>query len=690
MNSNDIAIVATSCLLSGAKNPDEFWDICLNEKSQVRTISDGRLRKFLYCEDADPSTDKIYTKLACEIQGDRFDFLPEKFKADSPSYNRLHSYILNCMEQLKSKTRFPESRRVDMILGNMNPDTDHELKTVSDEKQIYMNDLLKKFSDKPKKDKDWIRECVNYTIDQQTIGVNNSPWHFFVSHVLNTVKNSYQFKGEFHTVDAACASSIVALEIAAQRLKLGLCDCAIAGGAESNLGNGTYIIFSKVGALAKNHSLPFDRRSEGLVQSEGAVLFVLKRIEDALNDKDQILGVIRSISGNSDGRSASLFQPNVDGQMRVYKNIYPSLRQLDYLEAHGTGTQVGDEVEKTSVSVFFKGHRFPVGSTKALFGHTKGAAGATGILKVLCAMEKKIIPGSKYCEESLFTESEDSPYINREPIRLSEDRPLRMGVNSFGFGGTNYHVLIEEWQDSSKVLDTKSYAPIPIYVVSEASMDITSFEKKDFLKQDFPFKLPPKSVEAIDKTQLGALLTAWNCIQSIGPIWKTIPKNKINVVSACTLFLEQGFEIMARLTYEIIASHSEKEMPENPFNDELREYVNESIRSQYSPLNEDSATGVLNNVIAGRVCNIFDLHGKSYNIDKDLASIPVCLEAIKNDLIINPDQLYIFIGVNEELSADQLKTQRNGVSARILTTEEFALSYELPLKGTLSLKGIST
>ncbi|MES2857100.1 MAG: polyketide synthase, partial [Bdellovibrionota bacterium] len=365
------------------------------------------------------------------------------------------------------------------------------------------------------------------------------------------VAKHFGINGEHFLIDAACASSIVALEMALQRLKLYQSDLVIAGGIESNLGFGSYVAFSTVGALAKKDSLPFDERSTGIVQGEGTVLFALKRLEDAVRDGDHIHGVIKSVAGSSDGRSASLFQPNANGQEVVYKKIYGDSRDLCYLEAHGTGTQVGDKTEMESITSFFAGKRFPVGTAKAVVGHTKGTAGAVGVLKSLFILKEKVIPASAYIEQSVF--KGEGPYINSETTPIDTSRPARIGVNAFGFGGTNYHLLLEEWNPGASINVMPKTEKQPIVSVAEATVDLESFSSDGFLDNGFPFRLPPNAVDATDEVQLAGLLASWKCIQTLGKRWNFIDKQKVNVVSACTLFLDDIDGSMHRMAYEIFS-----------------------------------------------------------------------------------------------------------------------------------------
>ncbi len=295
-------------------------------------------------------------------------------------------------------------------------------------------------------------------------------------------------------------------------------------------------------------------------------------------------------------------------------------------------------------------------------------------------MKHRLVPGSSYVTESLFAEKA-GPYVNVEKVKLP-DEPLRLGVNSFGFGGTNYHLLVEEWRADSKIEKATKPMMVDPVIVAEARMELAGFNREDFFKYDCPFKMPPKSAAGIDKAQLIALITSWQCIKSLGAQWNWIPKESINVVSACTLGLDQVFELADRLIFEIVARYGESHYKNHPLSQKIRRFVNDEVEKLYAPVNEDAATGILNNVIAGRVSNAFDLFGKSYNIDKDIASVPVTMEILRNELRVNPDQVFIFVAIEETLSADKFRTDRHAVTTRIVTSPQFALQNELNAIGS--------
>lgn len=689
--SNDVVIVAAACVLPGAASVDEFLENCSSKKMIRGAVSEARVKRYLLSEEKASDQDRIYSNLAVEIPRERVDEMLAENGLSEKTDSRLDAYTFECVRQLLAKVpASSRTARTDLILGCMNPDPDYQVDIVESYRGQYVEEISKTFSGNDSKLAATLSALVHKTVDEIVEGAQKNADRFFVSNTLNRVATKFGFTGERYVVDTACASSLTAIDLSIQRLKQYQSDFAISGGIESNLGHGPYIIFSKVGALATENSFPFDKRSEGLVQGEGAVMFGLKRLEDALRDDDSILGVVRSVTGGSDGRAASLFQPNVAGQTLIYKKAYGEHRRLDYIEAHGTGTAVGDQTEAESLRSFFAFNKIPVGSVKSLIGHTKGAAGAAGLLKCLNMMQTRVVPGSSYIEDSSFGgDDEAGPFVNREDHRLSDEHPLRMGINSFGFGGTNYHLCIEEFSPDANVTKVDAPKAVRMVVCAENSLDLETFERDEFLKSEFPLRLPPKSIAAIDKVQLGALLTTWKCIKQLGGEWHFLPKEKIGAISACTLGLDQSFEMIHRLAYEMMAFVAETDHKDAPFTKELRAYVEDTLKTRYAPINEDSATGILNNVIAGRICNLFDLYGRSYNIDKDTASVPVALAAIQNELNTDPDQIFIFVGVEEAKEASSCKTTRKKVTTRILTSESFAKQHELIARSELGVSYVN-
>ena len=258
------------------------------------------------------------------------------------------------------------------------------------------------------------------------------------------------------TVDTACSSSLVAVHLAVQGLRTGACRAALAGGVNVVLSPKTTMTLSRAKMMAADgRCKAFDARADGFVRAEGCGLVVLKRLADAVADGDRVLAVIRGSAVNQDGRSNGLTAPNGPSQVSVIRaaiadaGVEPA--DVSYVEAHGTGTSLGDPIEAQALGAALGGERRPdnrlmIGSTKTNFGHLEAAAGIAGLLKVVLSLQHGEIP-------PLLHLTEPNPYIPwaELPIDIPTQRTRWAppngrriaGVSSFGFGGTNAHIVVE-------------------------------------------------------------------------------------------------------------------------------------------------------------------------------------------------------------------------------------------------------
>ncbi|HWL92222.1 MAG TPA: beta-ketoacyl synthase N-terminal-like domain-containing protein, partial [Phycisphaerae bacterium] len=280
-----------------------------------------------------------------------------------------------------------------------------------------------------------------------------------------------------YTLDAACASSLYAIKLACDELRAGRANAMLAGGVSRPDCLYTQMGFTQLRALSKSgRCAPFDESADGLLVGEGAGLVLLKRLDDAVCDGDEIYGVIRGI-GLSNDIGGSLIAPDSEGQLRAMNEAYSaagwSADDVDLMECHGTGTPAGDGVEIMSLRSLWRhvdapaGH-CPIGSVKSQIGHLLTAAGAAGFIKMLLAMRAEVLPPSINFERATrHAELESSPFriqTRAEGWRRRSDRlPRRAAVSGFGFGGINAHVLVEEWLDSSlnEALKDKPPTSIP-------------------------------------------------------------------------------------------------------------------------------------------------------------------------------------------------------------------------------------
>ncbi|WP_433228227.1 beta-ketoacyl synthase N-terminal-like domain-containing protein [Micromonospora sp. CA-248260] len=270
------------------------------------------------------------------------------------------------------------------------------------------------------------------------------------------VANRLDLRGPAYTIDAACASSLIAVDQGITELVNGRLDAVLAGGVHHVHDISFWSVFNQLRALSRQGEIrPFDAAADGLLIGEGTGVVVLKRYADAVRDGDRVYAVIRGSGVSSDGKSASMFNPAVSGQVLAIRRAWEAAGldptapdALGLLEAHGTGTPTGDAAELTTVAEVFGpytgGPRPVIGSVKSMIGHTMPAAGVAGLIKAALAVHRGVLPPTLHCE----TPRKEMAATRFAPIDTARpwesDGPRRAGVNAFGFGGINAHLIIEQ------------------------------------------------------------------------------------------------------------------------------------------------------------------------------------------------------------------------------------------------------
>ncbi|MDB9311357.1 SDR family NAD(P)-dependent oxidoreductase [Aphanizomenon sp. CS-733/32] len=278
--------------------------------------------------------------------------------------------------------------------------------------------------------------------------------------ISGRIANRLDLGGMNCVVDAACASSLGALRMAVSELVEHRADMMITGGVDTDNSIFAYMCFSKTPAVSPGEKVrPFDADADGMLLGEGVGMLVLKRLEDAQRDGDRIYAVIKGVGSSSDGKYKSIYAPRAEGQInalnRAYIDAEISPASIGLIEAHGTGTMVGDPTEFTSITSVFgennpKKQHIALGTVKSQIGHTKAAAGAASLIKAALALHHKVLPPTiNISTPHPKLNIENSPfYLNTEtrPWVSHPTQPRRAGVSAFGFGGTNYHVVLEEYE----------------------------------------------------------------------------------------------------------------------------------------------------------------------------------------------------------------------------------------------------
>ena len=313
-----------------------------------------------------------------------------------------------------------------------------------------------------------IAEDVVQRISDSYVGWQENSFPGLLGNVAaGRVANRLDLGGTNCVVDAACGSSLAAIHLAGLELSAGLSDMVITGGVDTFNDIFMYMCFSKTPALSPSgDAKPFDADCDGTILGEGLGMLVLKRLADAERDGDRIYAVIKGMGTSSDGRSSAIYAPRAGGQKLALQRAYEAAgvepATLGLIEAHGTGTKVGDATEISALTDVFKGTEqqgswCALGSVKSQIGHTKAAAGVAGMIKAAMALHEKVLPPTIKVTQPLESAAPGrSPfYINtrKRPWLPSATHPRRAGVSALGFGGTNFHCVLEEHGKAKPAVD---------------------------------------------------------------------------------------------------------------------------------------------------------------------------------------------------------------------------------------------
>jgi acyl transferase domain-containing protein/NAD(P)-dependent dehydrogenase (short-subunit alcohol dehydrogenase family) len=297
------------------------------------------------------------------------------------------------------------------------------------------------------------------------------------------IANRLDLRGTNCVVDAACASSLGAVNLALLELSSRRCDLAVTGGVDAFNDIFMYMCFSKTPALSPSgDARPFDADADGTILGEGLGILVLKRLADARRDRDRIYAVIRAVGSSSDGKGQAVYAPSAGGQVRALRSAYAladvSPATVELVEAHGTGTRVGDATELEALEEVYRAHRHDpawcaLGSVKAQVGHTKAAAGAAGLIKTALALYHKVVPPNAKIRRPIDSlASGESPFYltkSARPWLSTGAHPRRAAVSAFGFGGSNFHCVLEEAEPEKPAIEWDGDVQILAFSADDAT-----------------------------------------------------------------------------------------------------------------------------------------------------------------------------------------------------------------------------
>lgn len=660
--SERVAIVGIGGVFPGAPDPDRFWANVAAGVDSTTGVPPGRWA--LDPADAfDPrvaTPDRVYATRGGFVDPFRLD--PEGLDLDPDQLDRLDPVFHLALHAGRQAWRDAvtgglDRARVGVVLGNI----------------VLPTESTSALAD----------EVLGGAFEEAALGPGRATRRSPATDPLNRhaaglpaglLAQALGLKGGAYTLDAACASSLYALKLAADEVLSGRADAMLTGGVSRPDALYTQMGFSQLRALAPDgRARPFDGRAGGLVVGEGAGVFVLKRLGDALRQGDRIYGVVAAV-GLSNDVDGGLLAPSSEGQLRALRAAYARAgwdpRDVDLIECHATGTPVGDAVEFQSLKAM-RGDADPepgrgvVGSHKGNIGHALTASGAAGLLKVLLALKHRTLPPTANFElPAAALGYEGGPFrvlTAAEPWEPGRaGRPRRAAVSGFGFGGINAHALIEEWRPEepsagpavAPALDPEREAdPAPIAVVGlgahfgpfrgvravqervlggETETRPTppgndwgvggasgGYHLDDLTLRLDRFRIPPRELAEMLPQQSLALLAAADAIADAG--WDDRPRLRAGVVLGLGLDPNTA-NFHVRWTVARRARAWDQALGLGLSADELGRWVVALREAAGPPLTANRTMGALGGLIASRVAREYRCGGPSFTVSSEETS----------------------------------------------------------------------
>jgi acyl transferase domain-containing protein/acyl carrier protein len=678
-----IAVIGLGCRFPGAASPEELWHNVSNDVCSIAPLPASRFNKPRYYDPAIGTYGKSYSAVGGWIEDHPFSakharLTPRAIEATDIA----HLWTLEVAERALEDARIaPDSiqgKNVAVIIGHARG----SMMTANMAFATAVEGML-----------DGV-DLVSAAVKARTIEMLHARYPqrnedggtgSMASGCAALIAHSFGLTGRHMVVDAACASSFAAIEIAMRGLEQGKIDLAIAGGASYSQ-ELSVIMFAQSRALSPDGSFPFDRRANGFISSDGIGLFLLKRMEDAMRDGDRVRAVLRGIGGSCDGKGRALWAPRKEGQVlairRAYREAGIDPASVDLIEAHATSTPLGDRVEVEALHEVFSASKraapLSIGSVKGNFGHTREAAGAAGLMKAILALEHATLPPTGNFREP----SPEIPWRDVDIEVVTAPRPWntrgvrRAGVDAFGIGGLNYHLLVEEakpspglsirvpsrvekkprdiaivgiggrfpgagspqdfWEVLAAKRDVMREAPAnrwnkEIYFQPGDRAPYRTYAKRggyitDFVADWKRHKIPPKLIERNDPLQFMLLESAIDAIDDAKIDLQKIDRTRVGVLVGSVFGSDYALELALAIRSTEVAEAVSEAMG-LPASSEQIQAILAAIRARLPNINEDSSGSFSSSTLASRTSKTLDLMGPSYSIDAACASSLASLEA---------------------------------------------------------------
>jgi acyl transferase domain-containing protein len=486
MRDVDVAIVGLGALFPGAADAPTFWHNIVGSFDAIGTIPASRWDPDLYYDPSgSPASDRFYCRRGgflddlATFDPTRFGIMPSTVDGAEPDQLLALGVAAEAIADAGGEQALPDRAKVGVVVGRGGYLTPGCARL---DQRVQVNQLVSVIQDLiPGIDQAALRASLRERLgpDQPEASIGLVP-----NLAASRIANRFDLLGPAYTVDAACASGLVAVEHAVRELVSGRCDAMLAGAVHVTHHPTLWSVFTQLRALSPREQIrPFDRSADGTLLSEGVGMVLLKRAKDAVANGDRIYAVIRGVGTASDGRSTSMMTPNPEGQLLAVRRAWGEAglepgAALGLIEAHGTATPAGDAAElATMINAFgATGDPVGIGTVKSMIGHAMPAAGMAGLIKAALAVHHGMLPPTLHIDEP--HQALDGTRFDpiREPREWQGLR--RAGVNAFGFGGINAHIVLE--QDHVAV----AIAPDPISPVLLLSAESPEGLERELLADD--------------------------------------------------------------------------------------------------------------------------------------------------------------------------------------------------------------
>ena len=689
-----IAVIGMGGLFPGSETLEQFWENLVGNKDLVTTarFEDFGADPGLFYHEEKGKLDHCYALRGGFIRDFTFD--ARGYRLDADLLNRQDNqfkwslYVARAALQSSGYYEHPGLEKCGVIVGNLSFPTRLSRQILSPVYAGMAGEVLEELSGQEVKVP---ASNTHYPADIRNTLLTNAP--------AALIARALGLRATHYSLDAACASSLYAVKLACDELHTGKADIMLAGAVSGADPLFIHMGFSYFHAYARENevSAPMDLRSGGLTSAEGAGMVVLKRLSDAQRDGDQVLAVIESVGLSNDGKGKFLLSPNPKGQRLAFERAYSQTdlrpEAADYLECHATGTPLGDKTEFNSISDFFArdGMEPPlVGSVKSNMGHLLTAAGMAGMIKVILAMQHRLIPATIKVSAPLRSDNSkigaDQIVLHNRPWK-NKGAELHAGINAFGFGGTNAHLILSGYNKQ------EAPAPAPAIPVATQQMAIVGMDVHfgncdsleayylslftgrqhfrtlpeerwkgmDQLKGlhetfDLPdvrqlrgawleaydldllrFKIQPREAERLTRQQTLMLKVAYHALQDAGMDTDQDGPANVAVITA----MESELEIHHRmgrwdLSWQVNKAVEQAGLQLSDASEAaLGGALKDAIFQAYDDHSPSEHTGFIGNIISSRIAALMDFTGPAFTVSSNENAVYKALEIARNLLAMN-------------------------------------------------------